>query len=119
MRTLEDGAGANGEVQFALVAAIEAALARRDPILPTACRASDAVRPKPFLKVEAGGFRIRYQGEELEGAYRALAHEQIVLNSLEGVKYYFERFGLSSQPVWSSINLPARAFTRQAGLRWQ
>jgi hypothetical protein len=26
----------------------------------------------------------------LEGADRALAHEQIVLNSLEGVKYYYD-----------------------------
>ena len=50
MRPLENRAGADGEVLLALVAAVEAALARRDPLAEAANRAARAVRPKPLFQ---------------------------------------------------------------------
>lgn len=88
MRTLKDGAGANREVCLAFIAAIEAALAGCDAILTTASRAGYALGPKPRFQVNPRCFRVWDQCEEFKGAYRALAHEPIVVNSLEGVKYY-------------------------------
>ena len=89
MRPLKDGASADGEVLLALVAAIEAALAGRDAILAAACWADRAIRPQTRFEVKPCGLRVWNQGKEFKSAYRALAHESIVLNSLEGVKYYF------------------------------
>jgi len=88
MRTLEDGSCPHSEVQFALVAAIEAILAGRNAILAAASGAGYAVGPKPLFEVKPRSFCVGDHCEELEGADSALAHVSIVVNSREGVKYY-------------------------------
>jgi len=98
MRTLEDGPCTDSEIYLAFVAAIEAALAGRDAILAAASRADNAVRPKPCFKINPRCFRVWNQLEEFKGAYCALAHVCIVVNSLEGVKYYFEEYVFSC--IW-------------------
>ena len=90
MRPLEYRARPYSEVQLARIAAIESALASRDPFLTLTSRADNAVRPEPRFEVNPCCFGIGEHLEELEGADRALAHERIVLNSLEGVKYYLK-----------------------------
>lgn len=89
MRPLEDGSGANGEVQLAFIATIEAVLAGCDAILAAASGASDAVGPEPSFKVNPRCFRVWDHCKELESAYCALAHESIVVDSLKGINYYF------------------------------
>ena len=51
MRPLENRCRANGEVELALVAAIESALASRDAILTGTGWAGNSIRPKAGLKV--------------------------------------------------------------------
>jgi hypothetical protein len=74
VRPLKDGCGTDGEIEFALVAAVEPALANRDALTGDAGWADRARGPKPSLKVEASGFGVRDEGEELEGANGGLAH---------------------------------------------
>ncbi len=66
MRAFHDGAGADGEVFLALVAAVVAALARRDAITGAANRAARAVRPQAALKPDARRFCIWDHLEKLE-----------------------------------------------------
>src|ERR1035437_5945188 len=94
MRPLKDGSCPHGVVNLAFVATVEAALAGCDPVLAAACRTDCTVRPKTRFKVDASGFRVWDQCEEFKSAYRALAHEPIVLNSLEGFKYYFSVYAI-------------------------
>lgn len=74
VRSLEDGAGANREVLFALIAAIEAFLTDRDTFAEAADRAAWPVRPKATFKVGASGFLIGKHLEQLEGGDGRLAH---------------------------------------------
>ena len=70
MRTLEDGAGANGEFLTASPAPVVAeplALAGGD-FLASAMRAMHMPIPPPLLKVESGSLRIREHPEKLESA---------------------------------------------------
>ena len=99
MRPLKDGCCPNGEVQLASIAAVEAALASRDAILTGASRAGNSIRPKAGFKVKPCCLLVGEHLEELEGADCALAHELIVDNSREGVKYYFVRFCIYFQSL--------------------
>ena len=74
MAALEDGRGANGEVRLAGIAAVEAALARGDPLGLVAGRADGAVRPPLTLHVDPRGFRVGEHLEKLERGDRGLAH---------------------------------------------
>ena len=71
---LEYRAGAHREVLLALVAAVEAALPRRDPLAQAADRAARAIRPKPAFKVDPRRLLVREHREKLEGRNGALAH---------------------------------------------
>jgi hypothetical protein len=71
---LENRAGAHRKVFLALVAAIEAASPRRDPLAHAANRALRAVRPQPPFKIRSGRFLVREHLEKLEGRNRALGH---------------------------------------------
>lgn len=90
MRPLENGCCPYREVQFASIAAVEAALACRDAILTRASRAGNPIRPEAGLKVKPCCLLVGEHCEKLKGRNCALAHELIVDNSLEVVKYYFE-----------------------------
>jgi hypothetical protein len=87
MRPLKDCASANRKVSLASVAAVEPTLAGRNAFPSRACRASHTIRPKSRFQIEPRGFRIWDQVEQLECADCTLAHVQILLNSLTGVKY--------------------------------
>src|SRR5579864_100358 len=65
---LHDRAGANSEVLRALVAAVVAVLARRDPVQTSADRATRTGGPQPRLKVDAGRLVVREHLEQLECA---------------------------------------------------
>jgi hypothetical protein len=88
MRPLEDGSRADCEVLLASIAAVEATLTHCDPISLRAHYACRAVRPEPRFEVNPRSLLVREHREQLESADCALAHEQIVLKSLTGVKYY-------------------------------
>ena len=64
---LEDGAGPDGEVFLALVAAVEAILARRDALAKATAGARGAVRPKALFHVDSSCFRVGKHLEKLEG----------------------------------------------------
>ena len=89
MRPLENGCCPNGEVQLASIAAVESTLASRDAILAGASRAGNPVRPKTGFKINPCCLLVGEHCEKLKGRYCALAHDLIVDNSLEGVKYYY------------------------------
>ena len=89
MRPLENRCRADGEVQLALIAAVEAVFAGSDTFVPCTSRAGSSIRPKAGLKVNPRCLLVGEHCEKLEGRNCALAHELIVDNSLEGVKYYF------------------------------
>ncbi len=74
MRPLEDRPGADGEILFALVAAVEATLARRDALAEAAVRTTDAVRPQTAFEVDPRRLLVREHLEKLEGRNGALAH---------------------------------------------
>lgn len=76
VRALEDRAGANGEILLALVAAVIAALAGRDPIAETAVRAANAIRPEPSFEVDPRSFLIGKHLEKLEGRNGAAGHRK-------------------------------------------
>jgi hypothetical protein len=65
---LKDGPGADGEVELALIAAVEAGLTGRDAILTGAGWASNAFRPEARLQVEPRCLFIGKHLEKLEGA---------------------------------------------------
>jgi hypothetical protein len=89
MRPLENGCRPHCEIQLALVAAVKPTLAGGDAILTGTRRAGDPIRPKAGFKVNPRCLLVGEHCEKLEGRNCALAHESIVDNSLEGVKYYF------------------------------
>jgi len=74
MRALEDRAGADGEIGLALVATIEAALARCNALAQTTIGTPNAIRPKPALQIDAGGLLIREHLEKLVNRDGGLAH---------------------------------------------
>lgn len=74
MRPLENRSSPNGEVLFALIAAIEAFLSGRDPLAKSADGATRAVRPKARFKIGARRLLIREHLEKLESGNRALGH---------------------------------------------
>jgi len=67
VRALEYRAGAHRKVFLALIAAIEAVLACRDPLAKAAYRAFWAFRPKVLFKVDARRLLIREHLEQFEG----------------------------------------------------
>lgn len=69
-KMLKDRLGTYCEVQFAGVAAVEAVLARRDPIFTLALRASDAIRPETAFQILAGGRFVREKFKQFERADR-------------------------------------------------
>ena len=71
---LHNRAGADGEILLALITAVEAALAGRDPLAEAAYRTTRAVRPQAALKPHPRRLRVGNQFEKLEGRNRALAH---------------------------------------------
>lgn len=76
VRPLENGPGSDGErvVVGAGVAAIEAALANRDPLARLALRTDRAGRPEAALQVQAGRLGVGETLEDLERTDRATAH---------------------------------------------
>src|SRR5579862_141025 len=92
VRPLEDRSGANRKILFALVAAVEAVFARRDPVASSANWAARAFRPKQPLQIGPRGFLIGKHLEKLEGRNRALAHRAAPCST--GV---YSRFELGSQ----------------------
>jgi hypothetical protein len=94
VRPLEYGSGADCEVLLASIAAVESALAYCDPISLRAHYARRAIRPESRFEVNPRSLLVGEHREQLESADCALAHEQIVLKSLEGVKYYLHIFVL-------------------------
>ena len=89
MRTLEYRCCADSKVQLALVAAVVAALPSGDALKASTGWAGCSFRPETGFKVNTRSLLIREHCEQLESADCALAHEPIVDNSPEGVKYYF------------------------------
>jgi len=90
VRPLKDGASSDGEVQFARVAAIETALARRDVLRAFAGRAERPVSPDARFQKEPRRLGIGKHLENLKRAYGAFAHALSVDNSLafvKGIKY--------------------------------
>jgi len=71
---LEYRSGADREVLLALIAAVVAFLANRDPLAKSADRTTRAVRPKATFKVGPGRFLIWEHFEKLESGNRALGH---------------------------------------------
>jgi hypothetical protein len=97
MRPLENRSGANREVLFALIAAIEAFLARRDPLAKAANRAARAVQPKASFKVDARRVLVREHLEKLESGNRALRHRATPwLRAENGIK-------LAGSQVYNSL----------------
>jgi hypothetical protein len=74
VRPLEDGSRPHREVALTGVTAVEAALARGDPLGLVAGRADGAVRPPLTLHVDPRGFRVGEHLEKLERGDRGLAH---------------------------------------------
>ena len=74
VRTLEDRPSTDGEIELALIAAVEASLTGRDAILTGASWARNTFRPKTTLKVDAGGFLVWEHLKQLEGADSRTAH---------------------------------------------
>ena len=66
--------------------------------------ADRAVRPKTRLKVKPRRLRIWNQCKQLKRTDCALAHELIILDYLEGVKYYLAHFVIIFQLIWSRMN---------------
>jgi hypothetical protein len=79
VRPLENRTSANREILFALVAAIEAALARRDALAKPADRAADAVRPEAAFEINPRRLLIREHCEKLEGRNGAAGHRQALV----------------------------------------
>jgi len=105
VRPLENSAGANREILFALVAAVEAAFALRDPLAETTDRAARTIRPEPAFKPDARRFRIRNHLKKLKGRNRALAHG-LTLSSGED----YTDFGQGSK-LYNSLKKPLRALS--------
>ncbi len=74
MRALENRASANREVLFALIAAIEAFLARREAFAKPANWAVRPVRPKAAFKINTRSLLVREHLKKLKGRNRALGH---------------------------------------------
>ena len=72
---LENRAGADGEIFLALVAAVEPARPRRDPLTKTTYRATRPLRPKPPFQIGSRGLLVREHGEQLECRNRRFGHE--------------------------------------------
>ena len=66
MAALKDGARANGEVFFALVAAIEAVLAGCDPLAQAALGTFWAIRPEAAFEIESGRLLVGNYLEKFE-----------------------------------------------------
>jgi hypothetical protein len=115
MGPLENRCCADGEIQLALIAAVEATLASRDAILTGASWAGNPIRPKAGLKVNPRCLLVGEHCEKLEGRNCALAHEPIVDNSLEGVKYYFDVLHIYCQKVRYYCRYPLGASEPQDG----
>ncbi len=80
VRTFENRAGANREILFAGVAAIEVILARGDALAKLANRAARTIRPKTTFKIDARGFLIGEHFKELECGNGALGHRSLFFN---------------------------------------
>ena len=104
VRPLEDGSGADREVELAWVTAVIAALARRDPIKRSARRADRAVRPEPRFQAEPGALLIGEHLEKLEGADGGLAHRLTL-----GLCADYSAGGLGSQ-IYNSLILLTSKF---------
>jgi hypothetical protein len=74
VRPLENRSGSNREVLLALIAAIKAALASRNPVAKTAHRAARSVRPKAAFKVNPRRLLVREHLKKLESGNCALGH---------------------------------------------
>ena len=74
VRPLENCAGADREVLFALIATIETFLAGRDPLAKSANWAARSIRPKATFKVDPRRPLVGEHLEKLEGGNRALGH---------------------------------------------
>src|SRR5262249_51878020 len=82
-----------------LIAAVEAALAGRDPLTKAAHWTNRAVRPSPSLKVNAGAFRVRVHREQFKRRNCDLTHD--AKPSISCVKSSI--FGYGSQVYNSQI----------------
>ena len=111
VRPLEDGAGADGEILFALIAAIEATLARRDPLAKAADRATRTIRPEPFFQAPPGSFLIGDHLEKLEGGNGALAHG-LTLSSCEDCSVFWRGSKLYNSPLLERDGLDHRCGDR-------
>src|SRR5487761_818575 len=74
VRPLEDRAGTDSEILFALVTAVVPASPRRDPVAHATHGAANAVRPQAPLKVGARRFLIGKHGEQFDGGNGRFAH---------------------------------------------
>ena len=86
MAALEHRPGTDGEIQFAGVAAVEAALARGDVPRGFAGRTDRSIRPKARLQKQPRRLGIGEHLEQLKRANCTLAHVRILVNSLAFVK---------------------------------
>ena len=75
VRAFKDRIGSHRKVLIAGVAAIEASLARPDPLAGITDRTDGAVRPKTRFQVDAGRFRIREHFEDFKSADCASTHK--------------------------------------------
>lgn len=87
VRTLEDRASANREIQFAGVTAVVTAFPRRDAFTDLTSRTNHAVRPQTGFEIKPSGFLIGNRLEQLKSAYCAFAHKLNIPKRSEGVKY--------------------------------
>ncbi len=79
---LKNGAGPDGEVFIAGVAAIEASLARADTLAGIADGANGTIRPQARLQIEPRRFRVWKHLKDLESTYRAFTHDYSLLNGM-------------------------------------
>ena len=74
VRPLENGSGADSEIQLAFVAAVEPVLASGETILTSAGRAGRPLGPETRFEVHSRRLCVGEHGEKLEGTDCALAH---------------------------------------------
>lgn len=92
VRTLEDRASANCEIQFTGITAIETAFPRRDAFADLASRTDHAVGPQAGFEINTSGFLIGNRLEQLKSGYCAFAHVLNIPKRSKGVKYIIPLF---------------------------
>ena len=75
MAALENHAGADREILFALIAAVKAFLPRRDLVAHATNWATRSLRPKATFQVDARGILIGKHLKELECRNGGIAHD--------------------------------------------